>query len=361
MHFATPALRAGVVVFGVRNAVRRDQAYEDTLVSHEPLPAKIIRDLAKAHIAARCLHVAASFGVADAIREGPATATEIAGRTGLDPDAADRILRLLAAHGVFTAEPSGYSHNAASRLLCSDHPHSLHSYVTMTGMPAFWNRFTELGATARTGRPAVDWRGLLAYFEQHPDEAAHFNAAMVAKSQVLLPAVAEAYDFTAFQTIADIGGGRGHLLSAVLERAPGASGILFDLPQVVAETQRDQPLSPRVTVAGGDFFADRLPAADAYLLMDLLHDWSDTDAGRILTAVRAAMRPHARVLIIETLVPETPGPHFGKTLDIIMLAVTGGRERSSTAYAELLASAGLHLERVVPTRSEYSIVEAVAV
>lgn len=326
-----------------------------------PPPAQVVGDLAKAHIAARCLHVAALFGVADAVGDGAATAAEIGARTGLDPDAADRILRLLAAHGVFTAEPNGYSHNPASRLLCSDHPQSLRSYVRMTGMPSFWNRFTELGTAAKTGRPSVDWRGLLAYFEQHPDEAAHFNAAMVAKSRAVLPAVAEAYDFGGFETIADIGGGRGHLLQAVLERAPRAAGILFDLPQVVAETKQAQALGPRVEVIGGDFFEDPLPAADAYLLMDLIHDWSDADAARILAAVRAATPPHARVLIIETLVPETAGPHFGKTLDIIMLAVTGGRERTRTQYAGLLSAAGLRLERVVATRSEYSIVEAVVV
>jgi hypothetical protein len=230
--------------------------------------------------------------------------------------------------------------------------------VRMTGMPSFWNRFTELSIAARTGRPSVDWRGLLAYFEQHPDEAEQFNAAMVAKSRAVVPAVADAYDFRRFAMIADIGGGRGHLLRAVLERAPRASGILFDLPQVVAETARREPLPPRIDLVAGDLFVDPLPAADAYLLMDLIHDWPDVDAARILAAVRAAAPGNARVLIIETLVPEAAGPHFGKTLDVIMLAVTGGRERTQSGYAELLAAADLRVERVIATRSEYSIVEA---
>jgi hypothetical protein len=321
-------------------------------------PARVVSDLAKAHIAARCLHVAASFGVADAVGAGAATPAEIGARTGLDADAVDRMLRLLAAHGVFAAERNGYAHNAASKLLRSDDPHSLRSYVRMTGMPSFWNRFTELDVAARTGRPSVDWRGLLDYLERHPDEAACFNAAMVAKSRAVLPAIADACDASRFETIADIGGGRGHLLEAMLERAPHATGILFDLPQVVAEARDAHPLPARVAVVGGDFFKDRLPAADAYLLMDLIHDWSNADAARILAAVRAAAPPHARVLIIETLVPEAPGPHFGKTIDIIMLAVTGGRERTPAEYSKLLATAGLRLERVFATGSEYSIVEA---
>ena len=327
-------------------------------MTDSPSAAQVVGDLAKAHIAARCLHVAASFGIADAIGDQPAEAREIGARTSLDPDAVSRILRLLAAHGVFESGPGGYSHNAASRLLRSDHPESLRSYVRMTGMPAFWDRFTDLAAAARTGRPSVDWRGLLGYFEQHPDEAQIFNAAMVAKSRSVLPAVIAAYDFCRYDVVADIGGGRGHLLAAILERAPRARGILFELPHVASDAAAAK--SARLEIVAGDFFTTALPSADLYLLMDLLHDWRDDDAARILAAVRRAAPAHARALIIETLVPETPGPHFGKTLDLIMLAVTGGRERTRAEFAELLERAGFRLERVLPTRSEYSLVEAVA-
>ena len=305
------------------------------------------------------MHVAASFGVADAIGEEPLDPRAIASRTGLDADALRRILRLLAAHGVFEERADGYAHNAASRLLRSDHPESMGSYVRMGGMPAFWGPYTELEKTVQTGLPSRDWRALLDYFEEHRDEAEIFNAAMVAKSRAVLPAVVDAYDFDRFDVIADIGGGRGHLLAAVLERARRARGILFDLPNVVAEVSSAR--SPRLEIAAGDFFADAPPSADLYVLMDLLHDWRDDDAARILASVRRAAPPHARVLIIETLVPEVSGPHFGKTLDVIMLAVTGGRERSRTEYAALLERSGLRLERVLPTRSEYSIVEALAV
>jgi hypothetical protein len=323
-----------------------------------PSPAQLVGDLAKAHIAARCLHVAAAFGIADAIDERPLAPRVIAARTGLDPDALARILRLLAAHGVFESGPDGYSHNTASRLLRSDHPESLRSYVQMTGMPAFWGRFTELAAVAQTGRPSVDWRGLLAYFEQHPDEAQIFNAAMVAKSRAVLPAVMAAYDFSRHSVIADIGGGRGHLLAAILERAPRARGILFELPHVAGDAAGAK--SERFEIVAGDLFTSALPAADLYVLMDLLHDWRDDDAARILSAVRRAAPAHARLLIIETLVPEAAGPHFGKTLDLIMLAVTGGRERTHAQFAALLERAGFRFERVLATRSEYSIVEAFA-
>jgi hypothetical protein len=168
--------------------------------------------------------------------------------------------------------------------------------------------------------------------------------------------VAAAYDFGSFKTIVDVGGGRGHLLELVLARAPQATGVLFELPHVIA----DVLVVPRMQLVAGDMFRDPLPSADAYLLMDVLHDWDDAGAARILSAVRAAARPQARVLIIETLVAEAPGPHFGKLVDVIMLAATGGRERTQAQLAALLAAAGFRLERLVPTAAQYSIVEAVA-
>ena len=320
-------------------------------------PAALVADLSRAHIAARCLHVIAESGAADAVGDAGATPAEIAAQAGLDADALDRMLRLLAAHGIFVRTADGrYTHTAASRLLKTDEPGSLRSYVRMAGMPAFWDRFTELGRTAREGQGRNDMARLVEYYAAHTQEAAIFNAAMVSKSRTVLPAVAAAYDFAPFATIVDVGGGRGHLLKLILERAPRAKGVLFEQPHVIADTEP----APRLTFTAGDFFADPLPAADLYLLMDLLHDWDDADATRILAAVRRAARPQARLLIIETLVPETPGPHFGKTLDIIMLAVTRGRERREAQHAALLAAAGFELTRVLPTASQYSLVEAVA-
>jgi hypothetical protein len=318
-------------------------------------PAQLVADLARAHITARCLHVIADCGAADAIGAAGATPAEIAAQTGLNADALDRMLRLLAAYGVFTRGADGrYEHSAASLLLRSDDPRSQRAHVRMNGMPVFWDRYTELAATARTGRPQRDFASLVDYLAAHPEESAIFNAAMVSKSRAVLPAVAAAYDFAGFGTIVDVGGGRGHLLQLILDRTPQAKGILFELEHVIA----DGTEAPRFELAAGDFFNDPLPAADAYLLMDVLHDWDDVDAARILAAVRRAARPQSRVLVVETLVPDTAGPHFGKSLDITMLAVTGGRERTEAQYGVLLRGVGLQLTRVLPTASQYSIVEA---
>lgn len=318
-------------------------------------PAEVVWDLVTSHAIARCMHVVADLGVADALDDHGATADELAARTGANADALGRMLRLLAGHGVFAEGPKGYVHTQLSELLRSDHPQSMRGFARMIGMSVVWNDFTELAKPATTGEPALNFGELMAYFAERPDEATIFNQAMVGKSAGVVSAVIAAYDFTPFSTIADIGGGHGHLVRAILDSAPKASGVLFELPHVVAEVGVG---SDRLSLAAGDFFGDPLPVADAYVLMEVIHDWPDEDAARILSAVRKAAPAQARLLIVEALVSEAPGPHFSKTLDIIMLAVTGGRERTPSEYEALLADAGFRFERVIPTASRYSIVEA---
>jgi hypothetical protein len=316
----------------------------------------MVWDLATSHAVARCLHVVAELGVADALDDAPATAGELAARTSADADALSRMLRLLAGQGVFALGPQGYVHTPTSELLRSDHPQSMRGFVRMMGMPVVWNDFTELAKPATTGEPALNFGALVAYFADHPNEAAIFNQAMDGKSAGVIPAVVAAYDFTPFHTVADIGGGHGNLIRAILEAAPAASGVLFDLPHVIADTTDDA--SHRLRLQPGDFFADALPVADAYVLMEVIHDWPDDEAAEILAAVRRAAPGHARLVIVEALVPEVAGPHFSKTLDVVMLAVTGGRERTPAEYDQLLKAAGFRFERVVPTASQYSVVEA---
>jgi len=319
-------------------------------------PPLMLWSLINTHTIARCLHVVAEAGVADALDDRPKSAAELAAATGLNADALGRILRLLAANGVFAAGAGGYAHTEPSRLLRSDHPESLRSFARMIGMPATWQGFTDLQHAARTGMPATDFAGHVAYFADHPDEARLFNEAMTGKSAAVVPTVLDAYDFRPFRTIADIGGGRGHLLRAILERVPTASGVLFELPHVIADAAG--AASNRLRLAGGDFFRDPLPEADAYVLMEVIHDWPDDKAAQILAGVRRAAPKSARLLIVEALVSEEPGPHFGKILDVIMLAVTGGRERTRSEYERLLGSSGFCLESVTPTQSQYSVIEA---
>ncbi len=311
------------------------------------------------NVLARCVQVVAEYGVADALAERPMTAAELAAKVGMSADALRRMLRLLAAHEVFTQEGELYRHTPVSELLRSDHPQSMRSFARMMNLPVFLHSFAGLTEAAKTGRPVMDFAGFMEYFAAHPEESSIFNQAMADKSRGVVPAVLDAYDFSTFSVIADIGGGRGHLLRGILEQTPAASGVLFDLPHVVREASADE--SARLRLQPGDFFADALPTADAYLLMEVIHDWDDEDSARILGAIRRAAPSHARLLIVEAIVSEAPGPDFSKVLDVIMLAVTGGRERTPSEYEALLSRAGFRLERVIATPSQYSIIEAAAV
>ncbi len=181
----------------------------------------------------------------------------------------------------------------------------------------------------RTGAPATTEafpEGFWWYLAQHPDAGRVFNAAMQAKAQGAIAGILATYDFSGFRTIADIGGGHGHLLRAILDTVPTATGVLFELPHVIAEVA--QLASERLTLHAGDFFRDALPTCDAYLLMEIIHDWGDEESVAILRAVRqAAAAPGAKVLVIEAIIPDDPGPAWAKMLDIHMLMLLGGRQR----------------------------------
>jgi C-methyltransferase len=326
-----------------------------------PQPHEAVWNLATAVVASRALHVVAELGVADHLADQPVPPKELARRCDADPDGLERLLRLLCTSGIFSHDDAGFSHTEASRLLCSDHPMSMRAFPRMFGLPVFTASLAQLEHSARTGAPAIEQvepRGLWAHLAEHPDEAAVFGQSMAAKAAADVAAVLAAYDFGRFGTIADVGGGQGHLLAAILEAAPASSGILFDLPPVI-DTVR--PPTDRLRLHPGDFFDDELPGADAYLLMEVIHDWDDAHALRILKAIRRAAEPGATVLIIEGVVdPQRPDPRV-HTLDVIMLALTGGRERTAAALGELLAGAGFRPGAVIDTPGPMRIAEGIAV
>lgn len=327
----------------------------------EQQPHEVMWTLTNAVVASRCLHVVAELGVADDVADEPVSAKELAAGRGADAEALDRALRLLAAHGVFERADGGFRHTPASELLRSDHPMSMRAFARMMGLPVISAAFGQLEHSLRSGSPAletVEPDGFWAYLQDHPDEAQVFGQAMTAKAAADIAAILAAYDFSRFATIADIGGGHGHLLRAVLDSVPSAQGVLFDLPAVIdAVDVEHQRLRPRA----GDFFVDPLPAADAYVLMEVIHDWADAESIAILSAIRRAATPGAKVLVIENvLTDETPDPR-GQTLDLIMLAITGGRERTATELNELFDRAGLSGGRVLETSGPLRIVEAATV
>lgn len=332
----------------------------------EPNPFVNLQQIAGGYCLSRSLHVAAELGVADALGETPQTAAELAQSVGAHPGALARTLRLLAAHGVFESEesegaPQAFRHSPASRLLRSDNPHSMRPFARMFGLPVFWETFRAMERSVRTGCPAaveVFPEGFWAYLAERPEEARVFNAAMEAKARGATAEILASYDFSRFDRIADVGGGRGHLLRAILEvgAAPRAEGVLFELPHVVEEAK--EVGTERLTLQAGDFFRDALPPCDAYLLMEILHDWGDEESRAILGAIRRAAPAGARLLVIETIVPEHPGPDWSKMLDVHMLTLLGGLQRTRQEYEALLAQEGFALEREIETRAGISILDA---
>jgi hypothetical protein len=306
----------------------------------------------------RYLHVVADLGVADALDETPQTASDLAAAIGADPGALGRVMRLLAAHGVFVVEGNKFRHSPVSELLKSNHPHSMRPLVRMFGLQMNWTTYGAIEHSVRTGGPAADKilpNGYFRYFAEHPEESQIFNSAMMAKAQVQGPSIVAAYDFSSFSMIADIGGGRGHLLRAILDSAPNVRGVLFDLPHVIKEAATSP--SDRLTLQAGDFFADPLPVSDAYLLMEVIHDWGDAESVAILKAIRRVAPTHARLLVIEQIVPDDPGPHWSKILDIHMLVLLGGKQRTRQEYETLFIEAGFVLYREIDTGTGISILE----
>ena len=317
----------------------------------------------------RALQVVADLGVADTIDGEPRGAEEIAAELGVNPDALNRLLRLLASHGVFERAVSQnggkYGHNELSRALRSDHPQSMRAYVRLLGLPVVWDSWGKLGEVVRSGEPAV--KDIFRYFQARPDITEIFDGAMKSKSQGAIGQVVANYDFSGFKTVADIGGGLGHLLTAILAATPSVRGILFDQPHVVSRVALDPLLQERMEAQGGDFFKGPLPRCDAYVVMEVLHDWTDEQCGEILRQIRNAAPEGAKLLVVETVLPDErawaagKGEHFGNHLDINMMVLTGGRERTPEEFARMFGDSGWKMSRVVKTDSPYSIVEAAAV
>lgn len=329
------------------------------VVMTTPTPPDILLGLSYGYVAARALHIIAEAGVADVLGDEPRTADALADETGQNPDGLGRLLRVLEERSVFRRDDQGrWMHTDASLLLRTDHPSSLRDFARMTGTPFSWGSFTHLAYSAHTGEPGIvqlDPGGPFAYLEAHPDEARVFQDAMTAKAHRDVASAIAVHDFSRYRRVCDVGGGHGHLLRALLTAHPDLTGINFELPAVARHLSSDD----RIEVVSGDFFVDPLPAADLYVLMNIIHAWDDKGAIAILEAVAAAGRAaRATVLLLEALLPEGAEPHWSKTLDVVMLALTRGRERTLAEYVSLLDKAGLDLVAMTPTATSFSIVEA---
>jgi hypothetical protein len=274
-------------------------------------------------------------------------------------------MRALASLGIFTErDDRRFALTPLGEALKTGAPGSARGTVMALCSPWFWHGWEEILYSLQTGKPGFEKAfGMPAfdYLAQHPEEASYFSEAMVGFHGAEPPTVAEAYDFSGCKVVVDVGGATGNMLAAILSRHATPRGILFDMPHVTRDAPpllKSRGVESRVTIESGSFF-EKVPAGgDAYVLSHIIHDWSEDQCLTILGNCRKAMTPASRLLIVEMVLPEGDTPHPGKLLDIVMLVLPGGQERTEAEYASLLGKAGFRLNQVVPTTSAVSVVEA---
>jgi len=326
-------------------------------------PADIIMQMASGLWVSRAIWTACRIGVPEAVEGQPRGIDEIAAATATRPDMLRRLMNALAASGLFerTADER-FGHNDLSRVLRRDHPASQRAIVEIVFGDEHYEAWGHLDHSLRTGETAFDKSyglPIFGYFGQHPDRAAAFSEAMTSSTRMLEDAIMAAHSFRPFELAVDVGGSQGSLLRSILARHPQARGIIFDLPEIV-EAIRPGLAGTRITAEAGDFFENVTPGGDLYLLKFILHDWTDDQCATILRNIRAAIRPGGRIALFEMVLPDEPVPHPGWFMDLNMMAMTGGRERTVAEYEALLAPAGFRMDRVTSTASPMSVIEAVA-
>jgi hypothetical protein len=307
------------------------------------------------------------LGIVDRLTDGPKSAALLATATGADADALQRVMCYLASEGVFDESGDTFALNDRSQWLRADVPGSLRPRAIFAGSALNWTAWGSFLQSVRTGESSLQaafGKSLFEYLKGHAADAATFNTFMADQTAASVGAILAAFDFTGVREFVDVGGGRGALVSGVLQAYPSLRGVLFDLPQVIATAApalQQAGVADRCKTISGSFFEGVPANADLYALKFVLHDWPDAECIRILTNTRQAMTADARLLVVEHAVPTTHGPHFAKFMDMNMLALTaGGRERTEAAFARLLTEAGLTLRRTVPTAIDIAVLECTA-
>jgi len=358
-RFASPRLV-------IRLARTSEAARHYVLRLHQLLapPPAVITEMIVSGWTAQAITAAADLKVADAMAAGPLSVEALARDVGADPDALDRLMRALVSRVVFAQRRDGrYRLNALAETLRSDTPVSLAGAARFYGSRLHREDLSMLTASVQTGESGFEkLRGMdfWEFLATTPELAELFNQAMTSLSKMSAPVIAAAYDFTPFRTVVDVGGGQGRLLAAILDVAPGARGVLFDLPDVVAEAPallRQLGVGGRVDIVGGSFF-DSAPEGDVYVLKHVIHDWGDDDAVSILRNIRSAAPGDALILLAEIVIPQHHRENLGKLLDLEMLIGGEARERTAEQYRRLLDRAGLRMTRILPTAGPHSLIEA---
>ena len=331
----------------------------------EPPPQAMIMHLSMGAMVTQAIYVATKLGIADILADGQKHVDQISHEADAHSPSLYRVMRTLSSLGIFNeTQPRTFANTPLSEVLRADVPGSMRNSMIFMGEPWHFNVWGNMLHSARTGGTA--WKEtygeeVFDWIAKQPEASEIFNGCMSELSAGAAPAIVDGYDFSGIDTLADIAGGHGYLLSQILKANPNMKGILFDMEHVIsgaAEMLRSFGVEDRVETVSGDFFAE-VPAADAYIMKHIIHDWDDERSIKILKSIHRAMKGDGKLLLAEMVIPEGNEPHPGKMLDLEMLTSPGGLERTADEYARLFEQSGFKLNRIVPTRSPFSVIEGV--
>lgn len=305
------------------------------------------------------IYVAAKLGVAELLKDGPRPVHELAEATGTNPRALHRLLRALASIGIFAEDKGRFTLTPLAECLLDP---SQKAMATMRGEFQY-RAWGELLYSVQTGESAFEkqhGKPIFDYFCENPETGNIFDQAMTGVHGRETEAMLEAYDFTGIGKLADIGGGNGSVITAILRKYPAMHGILYDLPAIVERARASihaAGLEGRCQVVAGNFFEAVPTGADAYLMRHIIHDWDDDKSVTILRNCRQAMGNCGRLLVVEGVVPPGNEPSISKFFDLAMMVLPGGLERTEEEYRQLFEVAGFRLTRIVPTKTWVSVLE----
>jgi O-methyltransferase domain/Dimerisation domain len=330
-----------------------------------PAPQQMFQHIT-AYWVTQLMGTAARLGVADQLEAGPLSATELAARVGANPQALYRALRACTAVGVFTEQANQtFANNPLSQTLRSNVPGSMRDFAIAQSAPGHWRPWELFTQAVRTGKStateALGGKEIFEWYGTHPEESAAFTGAMDNLAAQVAGEVTKAIDFSTVGRVVDVGGANGTLVSAVLRAFPTTRGVLLDLAHVVGPVKKTLAavgLAERCEAIAGDFFK-AVPEGDVMLLKQVLHDWSDEQCVTLLRNCAASLPKGGRVLVVEMVISEDGRPSPAHLMDVNMLVMLPGKERTATEYGKLFAAAGLELAKVHPTHSPFSIVEAI--
>jgi hypothetical protein len=327
-------------------------------------PTRIMYDRVLSIAIQQMLYAVARLNIADLIQAGEPSVEQLAAQTKTDARVLYRVLRALAGEGIFLeTEDRHFELTPQAEVLCSDAPNSLRPLLMLIGADWHLQAWSCLDVSLRTGESAFDsahGEALFDHLQKEPGRSAVYSGAMTGRTGAIARDVVASYDFSKFNTVMDVGGGHGVLLTTILQAHPHLKGVLYDLPGISranTEVLDDSGVADRCTIEEGSFFEKVPTGADAIIMKSIIHDWNDEKAREILVKCREAIEPSATLLLCEFIVPGKNQPDLSKLMDLEMLVMSGGAERSEDEYRELLASAGFGLQRVVPTSTAFNVLE----